>query len=838
MITFLSYFLCLSAPEAQELTVQTIDMVRNKYLWLDDLDVESAMVSAAEELEMHIPWMIVQSKEQVISLHVGQQEAFYSIDIKDLTLEEVEVKLFELILGVTKTSPLALPEDLDVELVLLDGFAREMDRYSVMMYKDRLNSFNERISGNFSGIGCRIRKHEQGLEVQEVFPDGPAYLMGLREGDIITQVDQVSLAALTLQQSVDRLRGETGSVVAIQYLREEQVRDMSLVRARVRVPNVHWTIQEDVGIITIRSFSEQTSRFLEKALESFEDTELKGLIIDLRNNGGGSMLQSCKVVDRFVTSGTTIKTVGRDGKSVGGLMKQYVNRNSFNESKLPMVVLINSNSASASEIVSGSFKLLDRALLVGQRTFGKGVVQTAADLRAGDDPVALKLTIAQYLLTGDYSVHEQDGVEPHVKVSSMDLSELPFVALSPEPSDLVLLEDGEDKQLDFAIDILQHATSAKVTDLQAVAQTRISEWTVLENQKIQQTLKDQGIEWGEGGQQSLQDIRVERLSDEIGIAGEKMTLSLRIHNSGELVGQSLLWLQAESSSSPWDDIVVPVGIIPARGSKDIEIPLDISHTTIPRYDKLQPTLLRSCCAEVEMNPLYVQIADGSDPRLAVSAEIALIEGHTYRLTVDLKNTGPEEMNEVYGRVIWPREAEAVRMKTNDWTLPTLAPTESHQQVLEFVSYDPLDLLPEVLLRVDTDTHQRLFRQEIDPFLLNEVQNLQPPVVHGIPPVMASTAQPFIFDHLIEDDGTVEAYEAWFNNEKIHWQDAAGAIQLVLPLEQGHNNLYLEITDNLGLTHKEVFTIFGVPEDSDPNATSTSEGGESHFGEDTIQSQER
>ena len=84
-----------------------------------------------------------------------------------------------------------------------------------------------------------------------------------------------------------------------------------------------------------------------------------------------------------------------------------------------------------------------------QRTFGKGVVQTAADLRAGDDPVALKLTIAQYLLTGDYSVHEQDGVEPHIKVSSMDLSELPFVALSPEPSDLVLLEDGEDKQLDL-----------------------------------------------------------------------------------------------------------------------------------------------------------------------------------------------------------------------------------------------------------------------------------------------------------------------------------------------------------------------------------------------------
>ena len=583
MFALLSYFLCLPSAQAQELTVQTMDMVRRKYLWIEDLEVETALLSAAEELEMHIPWIIVKQQEHQISLHVGQEEAFYTTEIKGVTFDNIEVKLFEIMLGLTKGAPLEIPTEMDVELVLLDGFAREMDRYSIMMYKDRLTSFNERISGNFSGIGCRVQKREEGLEIQEVFPDGPASLMGLKEGDVVTRVDDVPLGALTLQQGVDRLRGETGSVVSIQYLREDQVRDMSLVRGRVRIPNVHWTTQDTVGIITIRSFSEQTTRFMEQALEEFDEQKITGIILDLRNNGGGSMLQSCKVVDRFVTSGTTIKTVGKDGKPVPGLMKQYVNRNSFTEPKVPMVVLINSNSASASEIVSGSLKLLDRALLIGQRSFGKGVVQTAADLRGNDNPVALKLTIAQYLLTGDYSVHEQDGVEPHVKVGMMDVSELPFVSLSPEPSDLLLLDDGEDKQIAFAVDVLKHAISPKIERLQEVAKERIQVWQGKEQQLIQASMLEHGIEWGETETEGVQDIRIERLSDNIGKAGEVMTLRFRLHNSGGKITQSLLWLQAENSSSPWDDVVVPVGVIPKQGHKDIEVPLDIPYETVPRY---------------------------------------------------------------------------------------------------------------------------------------------------------------------------------------------------------------------------------------------------------------
>ena len=337
--------------------------------------------------------------------------------------------------------------------------------------------------------------------------------------------------------------------VRIQYLRDEELRDMSLVRSRVRIPNVHWTIEDNVGVITVRSFSEQTMRFLNQALEEFEGHELSGLVLDLRNNGGGSMLQSCKVVDRFVTSGTTIKTVGRDGRPVSGLMKQYINRNSFTEPKLPMVVLINGNSASASEIVSGSLKLLDRALIIGQRSYGKGVVQTAADLRGGDDPVALKLTIAQYLLMNDYSVHEQDGVEPHIKIGRIDMSEMPFVSILPEPNDLMLLQDGEDKELAFAIDVLNQSESSKVASIKDVAVTTIQKWAAREDSAIEAQMKEHGMDWGTHNAQAIQNLRVEVLSETIGKAGEEMTLELRIHNSGDET-QSLLWLQVENSTSP------------------------------------------------------------------------------------------------------------------------------------------------------------------------------------------------------------------------------------------------------------------------------------------------
>ncbi len=494
-----------------------------------------------------------------------------------------------------------------------------------------------------------------------------------------------------------------------------------------------------------------------------------------------------------------------------------------------MVVLINGNSASASEIVSGSLKLLGRALIVGQRSYGKGVVQTAADLRGGDDPVALKLTIAQYLLTNDYSVHEQDGIEPHIKIGRMDMSEMPFVSILPEPNDLMLLQDGEDKELAFAIDVLNHSESSKVDAIKDVAMTTIELWSDREDSEIQSQMKEHGIDWGATNDQAVQNLRVEVLAETIGIAGEEMTLELRVLNSGEEITQSLLWLQAENSTSPWDDVVVPVGVIQKDSSQEVTVSLDIPVDTIPRYDKIQPMLLRSCCAEVELDPIYIQVSTGIQHTLDIQAQIIPTEGNEYQFQVTAKNVGVQDVTDLKARIIWPIEARQIRMTTNEWTVDVLASGETSVQTLDFISYDPLKDLPEVLLRMDSKEQDRLFRQPIKPVLLAESQSvsLKPPVVYGVPPVSASVDNPVVFEHVVQDDGKIEVYEAWFNNEKIHWQKDGGTIQVSLELEEGHNNLYLEISDDLGLVQKKVFTIFGL----------ASQSGETHLGEDTIETEE-
>ena len=817
MLTPLLFGWALQTADAQEMIVQTFDLIKEKYLWLDDLEVHAALVSAAEELESHVPWVIVEENDGIVSFRKGQETPFLTVNIQDKGIDEVELVLFTYLSGLQNSSQI-FPEDVDLEVVLLDGFAREMDRYSIMMYKDRLTSFNERISGNFSGIGCRIQKHDNGLEIQEVFPDGPAALMRLQEGDVITSVDDVPLAALTLQQGVERLRGETGTAVHIEYVRDEVKEKISLIRARVRIPNVHWTVQDEMGVITIRNFSDQTMRFMEQALQEFKKERVQGIVLDLRNNGGGSMLQSCKVVDSFATSGLTVKTEGRDGQYVPGLMKQYLNRNDHKELKVPMVVLINSGSASASEIVSGSLKLLDRALLIGEKSFGKGVVQTASSIRQGEDPVTLKLTIAQYLLSNGYSVHDKDGVEPHFTLAKIDPSSFPFVSVSPEPSDLLLLSDGADKELDFALDVLSNTPSRKVSDLHETAQSLIPVWRDNENQSIQAAFEAHQLDWGSSEPTTIQDLTIEPVSSTTFQSGTSATLSLQLNNGGTEISQTMLWLQAENSTSPWDDLVIPIGRIPEGSSHVVEVPLDLPLTTMPRYDKIQPILLRPCCVETELDPIYLQTTQGLEPNLSLSTQITEISTDSYEFQLTLKNIGVQSVSDVFGRVIWPVEATSVRMTNNEWRVETLGPNESVTQSLQFSTQESLMDLPEVLVRIDLEEYPRWFRQQISAAEFPERKPLSQPKILGIPPVMMSTVNPLVFQHSVQDDGIVVAYEAWWNGEKVHWQAKGGPVELNLTLESGHNNLYLEVTDDMGLVTKKLFTIFGL----------AGEDGETHF----------
>ena len=818
------YSLLLGFAFAQDMTIKTMKMIEKRYLWLDEVEPKHTLISAAEELEREIPWLVVHSDTEKITFHVGQEPAFWDVSLADVTIKNISLYLEDIRLGITQASK-TLPEDTEVDILLLDGVLRSLDRYSVLLYDDKLEAFNERISGNFSGIGCRVTKVDQGLRVEEVFADGPAYIKGLEEGDIITFVGGVSLAALTLAQGVDRLRGEVGSVVRLEYLHMETQHTATLTRATVRIPNVHWKVQDNVGIITIRNFSEQTMVWMEKALEDFAAQQLHGIVLDLRGNGGGSMSQACKVVDAFVKDRLTLRTAQRSEDSNYRMMDEYINKDDGTEPNLPLIVLIDSDSASASEIVAGALKLLDRALIVGQRSFGKGVVQTVTHLRRPSlsvKEVSLKLTIAQYLLLDDYSVHENGGVLPHIQLGTLQYQNPPFAGINVQKPDLLFLDNGEDKELQFAIDVLQQSasmsmmSSMSVSKMREVALSVIQEWEPNENMEIEKQFTEHHVDWQyvpKKPEQPNYALDISVISDHKFTAGTKVELELAIHNKGDTISQAFLWLQADSSGSPWDDIMVPIGYIASESAVTATIPMDIPLQDTYRIDSIKPLLVQSCCDDIELAPIMVETIPGEIPNIVTRVQIepvtqntATSTEHLYRAHIDLENKNDIDWNNLHVRMIWPAGIHDISMVENEWKEDVFAGRTSKNITVNFSSAKPIEEQPEFLLRVDVDEYSKVLRQEVRPSQVLQKQIIQIPNLAPYPEKRMNIGQQVIA-HQITDDGGIVQYEAWWNGQKVYWQEGMGLVQYPVQVSSGVNRLYVEIVDDQGYKTQQSFSIW-------------------------------
>lgn len=816
------YSLLLGFAFAQDMTIKTMKMIEKRYLWLDEVEPKNTLISAAEELEREIPWLVVHSDAEKITFHVGQEPAFWDVSLANVTIKNMSIYLEDIRLGITQASK-TLPENTEVDILLLDGVLRSLDRYSVLLYDDKLEAFNERISGNFSGIGCRVTKVDQGLRVEEVFADGPAYIQGLEEGDIITFVDGVSLAALTLAQGVDRLRGEAGSVVRLDYLHMDAQHTATLTRATVRIPNVHWKVQDNVGIITIRNFSEQTMLWMEKALEEFATQQLQGIVLDLRGNGGGSMSQACKVVDAFVKDRLTLRTAQRSEESNYRMMDEYINKDDGTEPNLPLIVLIDSDSASASEIVAGALKLLDRALIVGQRSFGKGVVQTVTHLRRPGlsvKEVSLKLTIAQYLLLDDYSVHENGGVLPHIQLGTLQYQHPPFAGINVQKPDLLFLDNGEDKELQFAIDVLQQSSSMSsmsVAKMREVALSVIQEWQPKENTEIEKQFTEHHVDWQyveKTQEQPNYDLDISVISDSKFTAGTKGELELAIYNKGDTISQAFLWLQADSSGSPWDDIMVPIGYIAPESAVTATIPMDIPLQDTYRIDSIKPLLVQSCCDDIELAPIMVETLPGEIPNIETNIHIESIQEKNtnstelwYRAHIDLENKNDIDWNNLHVRMIWPAGIHDISMVENEWTESIFAHGQSKNITVDFSSAKPIEEQPEFLLRVDVEEYSKVLRQEIRSSQVLQKQTIQIPSLAPYPEKRMNIGQQVIA-HQIADDGGIVQYEAWWNGQKVYWQEGMGPVKYPVDVNAGANRLYVEIVDDQGYKTQQSFSIWG------------------------------
>jgi carboxyl-terminal processing protease len=325
-----------------------------------------------------------------------------------------ELKVFGDVLSLIQSSYV---EEVNVDNLVrgaINGMVQTLDPHSSYLTPDMLKQVEVETKGSFGGLGIEIGVKDGLLTVIAPIEDTPAARAGLQAGDKIVRIEKESTKNMTVMDAVKLLRGEPGTKVTITVVRESvpEPKTYTITRDIIKIKSVKSRMLEDgIGYIRLTQFQQDSSQELNRALQEFlkQKGGLRGLILDLRNNPGGLLDQAVKVADEFIDSGLIVYTDGR----VEAQKTKYVAHKEGTYTGFPIVVLVNAGSASASEIVAGALQDHGRAIIIGQRTFGKASVQTILPLEDGS---ALRLTTARYYTPNGRSIQAK-GIEPDIVVS-------------------------------------------------------------------------------------------------------------------------------------------------------------------------------------------------------------------------------------------------------------------------------------------------------------------------------------------------------------------------------------------------------------------------------------
>jgi|AntRauTorcE11897_2_1112592.scaffolds.fasta_scaffold01475_4 carboxyl-terminal processing protease len=291
----------------------------------------------------------------------------------------------------------------------INGMLQELDPYSSYLSPDEYEEMQVEFEGEFGGIGIVITVRENKLTIVSPIKNTPGERAGLKAGDVIKAVDGQLTSEISQKKAVDLMRGEPGAHVTLTILRgEEEEFDLDITRAIIEVPYVEHNMETDkIGYVSIAQFVNDVGYKTRDAIKDLESQGAQALILDLRSNPGGILDEAVKVASNFINEGTVVTVKSRRSED-----ETFNAKPDIEATELPVIVLINEGSASASEIVAGAISDTDRGKLLGQKTFGKGTVQTVIPLNDGS---ALRLTTARYYTPDGTFIHEK-GIEPDYKV--------------------------------------------------------------------------------------------------------------------------------------------------------------------------------------------------------------------------------------------------------------------------------------------------------------------------------------------------------------------------------------------------------------------------------------
>lgn len=301
------------------------------------------------------------------------------------------------------------------------------DPYSVYMDVEEYQEFRQHIEGSIGGIGIFVSVQENKFVVYSVIEGTPASKAGLKKGDVIYKVNEKLASEMDVDETVAKMRGEPGTQVEVSVLREGNIKNFSVVRDVIDIPTVESEVLPNkIGYLRLNLFASNSDEALVEHLDKLKQEKIAGLVLDLRDNPGGDLESAVNIARYFVPAGPVVHIVDNRGRI------NTMTNNSPVELGIPLVVLINEGSASASEVLAGAIKDTNSGILIGEKSFGKALVQVLIEMRGKD---ALKLTSAKYL-TPDKQDIQAKGIEPDIQVS-------------------LTIEDIEDTQLKKAVDVLE-----------------------------------------------------------------------------------------------------------------------------------------------------------------------------------------------------------------------------------------------------------------------------------------------------------------------------------------------------------------------------------------------
>lgn len=320
-------------------------------------------------------------------------------------------------------------EEIDEQEVIeaaINGMLTSLDPHSGYLSEKSFEEMQVQTKGEFGGLGIEVTMENGLVKVVSPIDDTPAYDAGVEAGDYITMIDNEAVLGLSLAEAVEKMRGPVGTDIKITIAREgaKEPLDVNITRDLIKIKSVRSNMEQDIGYVRITSFSEQTQRNLEKAVRKLNKDipNMKGLVLDLRNNPGGLLDQAISVSDTFLEQGEIVSTRERnpnDSERYSATPGDMING-------LPMVVLINQGSASASEIVAGALKDHHRAVIMGTKSFGKGSVQTVIPLRSHG---AMRLTTSRYYTPSGTSIQAK-GITPDIVVKPAKIELIESLARS------------------------------------------------------------------------------------------------------------------------------------------------------------------------------------------------------------------------------------------------------------------------------------------------------------------------------------------------------------------------------------------------------------------------